>query len=275
MAHIPRLLANALDDVDASLFNDDLSLFRWQIQDFEEIDAEPFFYGSFSNVYKVRDVADKRILVKKVNENLDSEREVKILMHLKSRYVIELVNFRKTTGLLPELYFPYYENTFEDIYLELITYDARFYIRKILQAIHHCHSSGVIHGDIKPANIVVNQKEMDLRLIDFGSAQWYRGETSSVHFEGTKNYAAPECLLGASLDHGIDIWAVGVILLEMIFTKKHHFDVAQIQQVKSEFEGDLPKYKEWKHLKELLLNLLEYDNTKRITAQKAISSYFN
>lgn len=48
---------------------------------------------------------------------------------------------------------------------------ARIITRKIIQALIHCRDNGVIHGDIKEANILLNPETLDLKLIDFGRAR--------------------------------------------------------------------------------------------------------
>ncbi|KAK2868768.1 hypothetical protein Q7C36_000639 [Tachysurus vachellii] len=48
---------------------------------------------------------------------------------------------------------------------------ARIIMRKIIQALIHCRDNGVIHGDIKEANILLNPETLDLKLIDFGRAR--------------------------------------------------------------------------------------------------------
>ena len=71
------------------------------------------------------------------------------------------------------------------------------------------HQAGVIHGDIKPDNVVVDSvREPRLKLVDFGLAGQRRG--------GTLNYAAPECLKGADTSMASDVYALGMILWEMI-----------------------------------------------------------
>lgn len=52
--------------------------------------------------------------------------------------------------------------------------DVRIYLYKILEALDYCHSQGVMHRDVKPLNIIVDHEKKDLRLIDWGLADFYK-----------------------------------------------------------------------------------------------------
>ncbi len=79
----------------------------------------------------------------------------------------------------------------------------------LADALAAVHQAGVIHGDIKPDNVVVDSvREPRLKLVDFGLAGQRRG--------GTLNYAAPECLKGADTSAASDVYSLGMILWEML-----------------------------------------------------------
>lgn len=50
----------------------------------------------------------------------------------------------------------------------------RLYTFKILQALEYAHEHGIVHRDVKPLNIVINHEARDLRLIDWGLADFYK-----------------------------------------------------------------------------------------------------
>jgi serine/threonine protein kinase/type 1 glutamine amidotransferase len=91
-------------------------------------------------------------------------------------------------------------------------------ISQICDALHYAHRQGVIHRDIKPANILV-AKDGRAKLADFGLARPVRGDdlsiTSTNMVMGTPDYMAPEQRAGQS-DHRADIFALGVMLYEML-----------------------------------------------------------
>lgn len=98
--------------------------------------------------------------------------------------------------------------------------------RQIAAGLAHAHEQGVVHRDIKPANIVVTDEighGERVRILDFGLARLRaagdsgRDATRSNMVVGTPNYMAPEQTIpGNRIDHRADIYAVGVVLFEMI-----------------------------------------------------------
>jgi serine/threonine protein kinase len=88
---------------------------------------------------------------------------------------------------------------------------------KVLDALKYLHDRGIIHRDLKPANIMVNDKTSRVKLIDLGLA--YSDEfTDNLSKPGTPKYMAPEMKGENDFDKTTDIYAFGLILLEM-FTK--------------------------------------------------------
>ncbi|OHS99529.1 CMGC family protein kinase [Tritrichomonas foetus] len=103
--------------------------------------------------------------------------------------------------------------------------DIRFYIYRLLQALAHTHSRGVMHRDVKPLNILCKDPRKDFQLADWGLAEFYHPlHRYSVHV-ATRYYKAPELLVNFhTYDYSIDIWSVGVTLLEALTLKIHIFD---------------------------------------------------
>ncbi len=88
---------------------------------------------------------------------------------------------------------------------------------RIAQALAHAHERGVIHRDLKPANVRIDLVTDSLRITDFGSA-WMddANRTRSGVMIGTPAYMSPEQLAGAAVDARSDLYALGVLLYELL-----------------------------------------------------------
>lgn len=91
-------------------------------------------------------------------------------------------------------------------------------LEQLLSALDHAHAHGVVHRDVKPGNILVDEKKQSIALTDFSVAKVKDGIriTSLGTVLGTVEYMAPELFEGHSADPRVDIYAVGVILYEML-----------------------------------------------------------
>lgn len=94
--------------------------------------------------------------------------------------------------------------------------DALRIARQLAEALEAAHAIGVVHRDVKPANVLFSA-DGDVQLTDFGVAKLLDQEsTQSGSMLGTPAYLAPEQLRGARVDHRADLWALGVTLHEMV-----------------------------------------------------------
>ena len=90
-------------------------------------------------------------------------------------------------------------------------------VRQVCQGLGYAHHKGVVHRDIKPANVMV-LPDGHIKIVDFGIA---RLESTSGHTQtgaviGTFHYISPERLKGDPSDGRADIWAIGIVLYQML-----------------------------------------------------------
>jgi eukaryotic-like serine/threonine-protein kinase len=91
---------------------------------------------------------------------------------------------------------------------------------QVLDGLAHAHERGVVHRDVKPANVLLvdDAEDVSVRILDFGLARFPDGETLTAAGDvpGTLAYIAPERLHGEPAGPAGDVWSVGVLLYEAL-----------------------------------------------------------
>ena len=101
------------------------------------------------------------------------------------------------------------------------------WIGDVASALSLAHRKGIIHGDVKPANILVSD-DGRIKLTDFGMARLASRDLKDTPLLGTPAYWCPEQILGKPQDARSDIFSLGVVLYEMI-TGNRPFDADSLQ----------------------------------------------
>jgi serine/threonine-protein kinase PRP4 len=91
---------------------------------------------------------------------------------------------------------------------------VRSYSQQLLLALKLMKRCGVLHADIKPDNILVNESKLLLKLCDFGSASFIENNEITPYLV-SRFYRAPEIIIGCKYDYGIDTWSVGATIFEL------------------------------------------------------------
>ena len=90
-------------------------------------------------------------------------------------------------------------------------------MRELLSTLDFIHSKGIIVRDVKPHNILYNFKSGQMKIIDFGLAEFYVPENHMSPRVATRFFKAPELLLDTEFyNYSVDIWAVGVIFASIV-----------------------------------------------------------
>jgi len=187
--------------------------------------------GAFGTVLLMEDtVVDERLILKFLNPNVAQDEEVmKRFVHelrysrkITHKNVIRIYDFLYIQGIyaISMEYFPSHtlgSEVVNDKPLELKR-AVRFGI-DICTGMTVAHQMGIVHRDLKPANVLINQDGL-LKIVDFGVAAAQReGDTQLTktgYVIGSPKYMAPEQILGKKVDERADIYALGVILYEMV-----------------------------------------------------------
>lgn len=193
-------------------------------------------YGGMGAVYKARDTRlDRLVAIKILPEELAQnpailsrfEREAKSLAALDHPHIVKIHDYGFTSGGSPFFVMEFVRG--RDIQslrneggLDLCS--ALRMVSQVCDAIDYAHRRKIIHRDIKPANVIIDEQG-GTKVADFGLAKLLETETRAHHQPdltftgqsmGTPAYMAPEQEAGASVDHRTDIYALGVMLYNLL-----------------------------------------------------------
>ena len=253
--------------------------------------------GGFGAVYladvRSRDNFAQRVAVKVLNEELSENEEVvrrqrdeaRLLAQLNHDHIVKVFDLLEIGGR-PAVFMEYVPGVDANRLLRNGPMPPRAVLEAVGAAASALHAAvntvspftgrklNVIHRDIKPANLLIS-RHGTVKVLDFGIARAdfdREGHTKSVQF-GTARYMAPEQWLGNDLSGAVDVYALGITLIELMSgaaaarlplrsDKYNAGRDAQIQRIRDPRWGTVW----WRRLEELLQDMLAFDPQDRPTA---------
>ncbi|KAJ4780067.1 Cyclin-dependent kinase 2 [Rhynchospora pubera] len=284
--------------------------------------------GTYGKVYKAQDKATGQLVaLKKTRLEMDEEgipptalREVSILQLLaQSIYIVRLLcveHVQKNGKPILYLVFEFLETDlkkFIDTYRRgpnarpMPANVIKSFMYQLCKGVAHCHSHGVLHRDLKPQNLLVDNEKGILKIADLGLGRSFTLPVKCyTHEIVTLWYRAPEVLLGIThYSTGVDMWSVGCIFAEMVRRQALFPGDSELQQLlhifrllgtptEKQWPGvttlkDWHEYPQWKPQDmaravptlesegvDLLSRMLQFDPAERISAKEAMEHpYFD
>uniref|UniRef100_A0A8C0ZKB7 Serine/threonine-protein kinase ULK3 n=1 Tax=Cyanistes caeruleus TaxID=156563 RepID=A0A8C0ZKB7_CYACU len=248
----------------------------------EFILTEPLGSGTYATVYKAYRKRDTRevVAIKCVNkrslnrasvENLLTE--IEILKTIRHPNIVELKDFQWDSDhiyLIMEFCAGGDLSRFIRTRRMLPEKVARVFLQQLACALKFLHDRNISHLDLKPQNILLSSPENpQLKLADFGFAQYMSPWDEKHVLRGSPLYMAPEMVCRQHYDSRADLWSVGVILYEALFGKPPFASrsFAELEEkIRSDRAVELPSRPQLSlECRDLLGQLLERDPRKRIS----------
>jgi len=221
--------------------------------------------GGMATVYLAIQESLDRPVVLKILDQLQSDKaedmaerfiaEGRILASLNHPNIITIYDIGITNHLLYiSMEYVHGGDLKERMELPISPDEALDYLAKISSALGEAHKHGIVHRDVKPANILFRDENTPL-LTDFGIAKQVNLDndlTSTGIFLGSPNYVSPEQADGLTIDGRADIYSLGCIFYEMLtgdkpYTSSSIIDIV-IQHKQAPIPTLPPEYAEFQHL---------------------------
>ena len=233
--------------------------------------------GNFGSVNLVRNKKNKflyaikaldleQIKLENLEECVEVERDV--LLKIDHPFIMKMVKYLKNDSFIffineyikgKELW-----EVIRDIGL-LNKEQTQYYAGSILLAIDYLHKQKIIYRDIKPENVMINDKNY-VKIIDFGTVKEIQDRTSTII--GTSHYMAPEITKGEGYSFQVDIWSIAICMYEFFCGKlpfgEDYEDPMDIYRAVCQEELTFPNFVKDEKFMALMKKMLKKNPTNRL-----------
>ncbi|CAK60938.1 unnamed protein product (macronuclear) [Paramecium tetraurelia] len=220
--------------------------------------GDPELVKTFTEAYKNTRILDHQYIIKVYECYIDEQSETLYL-------VMEYSNLRSLEDVIKK-------------HKKLTEEQAKLLIRHILLALQHIHERGVAHRDLKPDNVLINKKSLDIKIIDFGVSRRFKKYNGREFVDvnmwtrtGNVYYAAPEILTGGGYDERVDLWSLGVCLFRVLSGQFPFFEDSVLGTIEKILKGTFELNENISLLaRDLIRRLLDPNPAQRLSAQLAL-----
>lgn len=222
----------------------ELSIKEWACRSIKEYEIiiDPIGSGTYGTVYKAKHIGSKEyekklnipefVALKKIKTEEEKQgfpitalREIMVMKRFEHKNILGLLEIVVSDDISKMrdayLVFEYMEHDLAALISENIKFELsqiKFIFHELLEGLEYLHNKGVLHRDLKPDNILLNNKG-GIKIGDFGLARFFSKVVKKRYTNqvATIYYRAPELFLGEeNYSTEIDIWSLGCIFLELL-----------------------------------------------------------
>ena len=256
------------------------------------VKGEKIGSGSFGTVYEAKNLIFNNTVAMKVitkNDNMDNEyikNELNILKQLSHPNIVRIYEFYESENNYylinefcngGELYNYINKTKLNEQQLSIIFY-------QVFSGLCYLHENDVLHRDMKPENILISKKEIDLltneeyfwiQIIDFDCAKIFEQNKKDNLIVGSIYYLAPE-VLNRDYNEKCDTWSVGVILYMFLVGKAPFNGLTNDEIINSiktkEYDESNERFiQSSSEVKDLIKGLLNKNTDERLSAKQALN----
>ncbi|MCI0411793.1 serine/threonine protein kinase, partial [bacterium] len=251
-------------------------------------DLEQIGSGGMAHVYRAYDSSLQRTIALKLMDHTEAKYSERLLRESRSQAKLDHPHICKIfeageqygRAYIAMQYIP--GKTLKDVSQELTLEQKVDLVRRIAEALHEAHRSGIIHRDIKPTNVMVETRDGSfyLYVVDFGLAREIHSEglTQTKAVIGTPLYMSPEQVLGntSGLDRRTDVYSLGVTLYELLSGKVPFTGGSSHAVLKAILEDDPETFRKKglnvpADLESIVMKCLEKDPARRYESAKSLA----